>query len=223
MFADDTQIATASHDINEIVESLSDDLSNIENWLSASKLTLNKSKTEYMLIGSKRRLSQLIPDPTIYDGDFNIKRVKKTKSLGLNIDESLSWNAQIDHITTKVTSALASLRQVRDTVDFSTLIVIYKSLIQPYFDYCAQIWGCLGATLKLVPDYLINMFKNTRDIHNYNTRQSDVNLVLPKPRTNYMKCSFGYRGAENWNILPNSFKKSESITIFKSLLRYDTR
>ena len=106
LFADDTQIATASHDINEIVESLimSDDLSNIANWLSANKLTLNKSKTEYMLIGSKRRLSQLISAPTIYVGDFNIKRIKKTRSLGLNIDESLSWNAQIDHITTKVTN-----------------------------------------------------------------------------------------------------------------------
>ena len=61
---------------------------------------------------------------------------------------SLSWNAQIDHITTKVTSALASLRQGRDTVDFSTLMIIYKSLIQPYFDCCAQMWGCLGATLS---------------------------------------------------------------------------
>ena len=154
-------------------------------------------------------------------------------------------------------------------LDFSTLIVIYTN-------YCAQIWGCLGATLsnkvqklqnrafriitresyttrsidilsklnipnleqrrsqqhsvlmykidkKLVPDYLRNMFTNTRDIHIHNTRQSDVNLVLPKPGTNYMKCSFGYRGAENWNALPNSFKKSESITIFKSLLRRDTR
>ena len=77
MFADDTQIATASHDINEIVESLSDDLSNIANWLSASKLTLNKSKTEYMLIGSKRRLSQLISDPIIFVGDFSIKRAKR--------------------------------------------------------------------------------------------------------------------------------------------------
>ena len=66
LFADDTQIATASHDINEIVESLTDDLSSIANWLSASKLTPNKSKTEYMLIGSKRRLSQLISDPVIY-------------------------------------------------------------------------------------------------------------------------------------------------------------
>ena len=62
LFADDTQIATASHDINEIVESLSNDLSNVANWLSASKLTLNKSKTEYMLIGPKKRLNQLISD-----------------------------------------------------------------------------------------------------------------------------------------------------------------
>ena len=43
-----------------------------------------------MLIGSKKRLSQLISDQTINVGDFNIKRVKKTKSLGLCIDESLS-------------------------------------------------------------------------------------------------------------------------------------
>ena len=93
LFADDTQIAKASHDINEIVETLSDDLNNVANWLSANKLTLNKSKTEYMLIGSKRRLTQLTSNPTIYVGNFNIKRVKTTKSLGLNIDESLSWNA----------------------------------------------------------------------------------------------------------------------------------
>ena len=101
-----------------------------------------------MLIGSKRRLTQLISDQTINVEDFDIKRAKKTKSLGLHIDESLSWNAQVDHITTKVTSALAGLRLVRDTVDFSTLIVTYKSLIQPYFDYCAEIWGCLVATLS---------------------------------------------------------------------------
>ena len=46
-----------------------------------------------MLISTKERLNQLISDPIICVGDFNIKRVKKTKSLGLNIDESLSWNA----------------------------------------------------------------------------------------------------------------------------------
>ena len=125
-------------------------------------------------MGSKKRLNQLISDPTIYVGDFNIKRVKKTKSLGLNIDESLSWNAQINHITTKVTSAIASLRQVRDTVDFSTLVVMYKSLIQPFFDYCAQIWGCLGGTLLNKLQKLQNRAFRIITRESYTARSIDI-------------------------------------------------
>ena len=134
-----------------------------------------------MLIGSKKRLNQLISDPIICDGDFNIKSVKKAKFLGLNIDESLSWNAQIDHITTKVTSALASLRQVRDTVDFSILIIIYKSLIQPYFDYCAQIWGCLGATLLNKLQKLQNRAFRIITRESYTTRSIDILSKLNIP------------------------------------------
>ena len=52
MFADDTQIATSSDDIKVITETLNRDLNNVANWLSANKLTLNNSKTEYMIIGS---------------------------------------------------------------------------------------------------------------------------------------------------------------------------
>ena len=66
MFADDTQIA-ASHDIEVITETLNSDLNNVASWLSANKLTLNDSKTEYMIIGSKKRLGLVICDfTTIY-------------------------------------------------------------------------------------------------------------------------------------------------------------
>ena len=40
MFADDTEIATASHDIEVIIETLNSDLTNVASWLSANKLTL---------------------------------------------------------------------------------------------------------------------------------------------------------------------------------------
>ena len=123
-------------------------------------------------------MSQLIFDPTIYVG-FQYQKGKKDKILGSDLDESLSWNAQIDHITTKVTSALASLRQVRDTVDVYTLIVIYESLIQPYFDYCAQIWGCLGATLhyQKLQNRAFRIF--TRE--SYTTRSIDILSKLNIP------------------------------------------
>ena len=51
MFADDTQLGTATKDVKTTIEILSDDLANISVWMAANKLSLNKSKTEYILIG----------------------------------------------------------------------------------------------------------------------------------------------------------------------------
>ena len=59
MFADDIQISTASHDIEVITETLNSDLNNAESWVFANKLTLNNSKTEYMIIGSKKWLATI--------------------------------------------------------------------------------------------------------------------------------------------------------------------
>ncbi len=59
MFADDTQIETAGYDVNTISEELNQNLENVSIWLSANKLTLNKTKTEYMIIGSNRRVNHI--------------------------------------------------------------------------------------------------------------------------------------------------------------------
>ena len=66
------------------------------------------------------------------------------------IDDTLPWSAQIDKITKKVNSGLSIIRKLRDIglVDYNTLIIIYKSIIQPHFDYCSQVWGCLGNVLS---------------------------------------------------------------------------
>ena len=61
---------------------------------------------------------------------------------------------------------------------------------------------------RLVPDYLCDMFTNVGDVHDHNTRQSETNLTLPKPKTNNMKNAISYRGAEVWNCLPASLKSS---------------
>jgi hypothetical protein len=68
----------------------------------ANKLTLNKDKTEYMLIGSHQRLSTVETDPILEFGDTKIKRVKHAKSLGIIIDEQLLWKNQIEAISRKV-------------------------------------------------------------------------------------------------------------------------
>ena len=127
-----------------------------------------------MIIGSKKRLSQVTADPAINVGNLEIKRVETTKSLGLMIDESLTWTAQVEHISKKVTSGLAILRRLRDTVEFNILITIYQSIIQPYFDYCAQVWGCLGKTLAAKLQKLQNRAFRIITRENYSTRSADM-------------------------------------------------
>ena len=54
-----------------------------------NQLTLNHSKTEYIIVGSNRKLNQIDMQSEIHIGGRLIDRVKTTKLLGINLDETL--------------------------------------------------------------------------------------------------------------------------------------
>ena len=62
--------------------------------------------------------------------------------------QNIFTKASLQNITNKVNAALSILRRLREIVDYRTLITIYQSIIQPHFDYCSQVWGCLGKGLS---------------------------------------------------------------------------
>ncbi len=65
MFADDTSLTPTAESSFEIEYKLGVEIQNVKTWLDANKLTLNEEKTEYMLIGSGKRLRQIRNDPII--------------------------------------------------------------------------------------------------------------------------------------------------------------
>ena len=69
-------------------------------------------------------------------------------------------------------------------------------------------------------NYLIDIFTNTNEIHDYSTRQSEFNFALPKPNTNFKKELFSYRGAEAWNGLSSDLKSAKSIFSFKTKIDF---
>ena len=60
------------------------DLENVSTWMSANKLILKRTKTEYMIIGSNRIVKHIEIKPCLHIKDREINRVKITKSLWLN-------------------------------------------------------------------------------------------------------------------------------------------
>ena len=59
MFDDDTSLTATGETPAEIQNKLRREIQNVSTWLSANKLTLNEEKTEYMPIGSAKRLKQI--------------------------------------------------------------------------------------------------------------------------------------------------------------------
>ena len=97
------------------------DLENVHQWLLANKLTLNKDKSEYMIICSRQRISNLVTDPKIEHGESVIKRVHKSKTLEVIIDEHLSWTHQIQNTVTKASKEVGMMRRIKQFVPISTL------------------------------------------------------------------------------------------------------
>ena len=66
------------------------------------------------------------------------------------------------------------------------------------------------------PAYLQNLFSARGT--GYDLRNSEIELNLPKPRTNYLKRSLCYSGALLWNSLPQNIRRLSSLTLFNNSL-----
>ncbi len=63
------------------------------------------------------------------------------------------------------------------------------------------------------PTYLQNLFSVRGS--EYNLRNFEMKLNLPKPQTNYLKRSFQYSGALLWNSLPENIRTLQSFAQFR--------
>ena len=147
MYADDTNLSFAGNNVLDIEQNLNQDLENVNEWLIANKLTLNQSKTEFMLIGSRQRIRTFETSPSLEISGMPINRVSHTKSIGVYLVENLIWNEHINQISRKIASGIGALKRIRSFVPDTTLQFIFNSLVQPYFDYCCVVWDNCSKTL----------------------------------------------------------------------------
>ena len=106
MYADDTHIAYAGANLLSMQSNLNYDLGNISKWPICNKLTLKTTKTEFMLIGSKQKRST-ISEFVELSIDI-IPLLSITTSLGILIDENLTWHSQIGKLTQKIASGIGA-------------------------------------------------------------------------------------------------------------------
>ena len=100
MYADHTTLTSAAEDPDTLQVKMNSDLDTIQTWLKVNKLTSSVKKTKYMLIGSRPKLDLVSNNFAVKVDNIPIERVTVYKSLGVSVDEDLTWKAHIRAIYT---------------------------------------------------------------------------------------------------------------------------
>ena len=70
-----------------------------------------------------------------------------TKSLGVYIDQNLSWSQHVNETAKIISSGIGALKRLRPFIWEDTAILLYRALIEPYFDCCCLVWDGLSNEL----------------------------------------------------------------------------
>ena len=207
LFADDTNLFYKSHDKSILEQQINNELRQVSLWLKVNKLSLNVSKTHYIVFTRK---SNTVTSVDIRIENQAINEVNKTKFLGVIIDKKLTWKEHISYLSSKISRGIGMIIKAKKRLNKDALVTLYYSFIYSNMTYCNHVWGTACIThlnkiiilqkkairiicnvnrrtptdpifrdLKIVPFLDVNIYSIARFMFRY------VNGSLPKPFVGY--------------------------------------
>ena len=134
LFADDTNLFFSGKCIKYICKVMSMEIIKLKSWFALNKLTLNISKTNYIVFGKVDK-DELI---NVSIHEFILTRVCSTQFLGVQINKGLSWKEHIKLGTSKLIKVSGIIFRTKRVLNYD-LYTICCSLFLPYINYCSEI------------------------------------------------------------------------------------
>ena len=123
MFADDTSLTATGNNLDDLLERINSELPSIYDWLCANKLTLNLSKTKYIIFQPRQKINYNLHPPLILAGKY-VDASVSVKYLGLLIDSHLSFHDHIDYICSNVSKNINTMAKVKPFLCKKSLVSI---------------------------------------------------------------------------------------------------
>jgi hypothetical protein len=141
LYADDATIYYSSNNVDQLYETINLELSSLSKWYMANKLSLNATKSVYVLFSKGPVPEEDNTTHCVKIGGENIHKAVSTKFLGINIDHRLRWSDHIGYCKKRISSGLYALNSAKNYLSKSNLRLLYMSLIHPYLIYGLLLWG----------------------------------------------------------------------------------
>jgi hypothetical protein len=104
--------------------------------MTSNFLSLNPSKTEFLLLGLPHQIAKLQNPKISLPGNVILCPVTFARNLGVMFDSNLSFSAHSSAISKSCFQHIRDLRGIRNTINLSTTCTIASSLIHSKLDYC---------------------------------------------------------------------------------------
>ena len=112
-------------------------LAKLAKWFAVNKLSLNLSKTNYMIFLNRPPHIEI----NLFINNQQITRLHVKKCLGVYIDESLNWTYQINKVRLKLLKVAAVIYKTNCLIDRNGMYILYCSLFLPHLSYCCEMLG----------------------------------------------------------------------------------
>ena len=147
LFADDTNHFYSHNNVKELFRTMNAELSHLNDWFCANKLSLNTDKTKYVLFHkakSKDNLPLVLPD--LFINDVKIKSENSMKFLGVMIDENVTWKTHVELVENKISKSVGILFKASRALNFQSLRSLYFALVHPYINPANIAWASTNKT-----------------------------------------------------------------------------
>ena len=220
LFADDTNLFYNHKDLCQATSVINIELNKISVWFRANKLSLNASKTNYIIFHPHQKPA---PKIDLFINNQVISSVRTTKFLGIVIDENLSWKPHIQKVASTISKSIGIIYKFKGLFSKQILLSLYNTLVLPYLNYCAIVWA--NAYPSIVNRLFILQKRAVRFINNAFYREhttplfNELRILNVFDLYKYQLGTFMYQ--YNKNQLPSNF--STFFTKINDIHTYNTR
>ena len=174
----------------------------------------------------QKNIDSIIPKLSI--NGHVIERVKDFNFLGITFDEHMSWNPQLNKISSKISKTLGIMSRLKRYLPQEILLNIYNSLIMPHIQYGILCWGHKSGRIMKLQKRAIRLITCSK--YNSHTEPLYKKLKCLKVSDIYTQNMLKFHFKLENGTIPNYFKhmfpEKDALhthdTRFRNLIRIKT-
>ena len=137
-YADDTQLYTAvkSEGDTSSIENLERCTKAVHDWFLYNGMLLNPDKSEVLLVGGREQIKKFAGGSGVSVAGSDITFSVQLKSLGVTLDQSLSFDQHVRNVVKASNFHIRALRHIRPLLNREVANTVACSIVSSRLDYC---------------------------------------------------------------------------------------